>query len=461
MKASSSRRQFLRNNLTLALAASALPSIVPASALGQGDKAAPSNRIAVGCIGVGPQGRGVMSNFLPQRDCQVIALCDVARRNLDAALKMVKEHPQQGSATTYADFKELLARTDIDAVLIATPDHWHVPAAVAAARANKDMYLEKPMGLSVAEDLVLRKLCQEKQRIFQFGTQQRSSSQFRLACELVRNGRIGQLRQIDVWSAASRPGGSTKPTTPPADLDYERWLGPAPQSPYTDGKAFDDDPPGSWKTWWFNADYALGFIAGWGVHPLDIAYWGHPAMMRGTLTIEGKGVIPTEGACNTAVAWDVRFTCADGVRMVYRGVRNGYEPVTPMNDLRPWEQQFGRAIDHGTAFEGSDGWVLVDRGAIRTSPERLIEEKFGPNDTRLTNSSNHVRNFLDSVRSRKPAICPIEDSVYADILCHLSDIAVRVDRKLSWDAARERFIDDVEANKRLEMKPARAGWTWA
>jgi predicted dehydrogenase len=460
MNATTSRREFVRGNLKLALAAAAFPAVVPASALGLGDQAAPSNRIVVGCVGVGPQGRGVMGNFLGQRDCQVIALSDVAKRNLEAALKMVKEHPLQRSATTYADFRELLARKDIDAVLVATPDHWHVPVAVAAARAGKDMYVEKPLGLTVAEDRLLRKVCQEKQRIFQFGTQQRSGSQFRLACELVRNGRIGQLRQIDVWCSASRPGGATGAVTPPADLDYDRWLGPAAQVPYTDGKAFDNDPVGSWKTWWFNRDYALGFIAGWGVHPLDIAYWGHPALMEGVLEVEGEGVIPVEGACNTAVAWEVRFAAADGVRMVYRGVRNGYEPVTPMNDLRPWEQKFGRAIDHGTAFEGSEGWVLVDRGAIRTSPERLVEEKFEGKDVRLPVSSNHARNFLDAVGSRKPAICPIEDAVQADILCHLSDLAVRMRRKLRWEGAREQFAGDVEANRALELRPVRSGWDW-
>ncbi|HNU99613.1 MAG: Gfo/Idh/MocA family oxidoreductase [Verrucomicrobia bacterium] len=454
------RRGFLRANLTFTFAAATLPHLVPASVLGQGQPS-PNSRIQVGCIGVGPQGRGVMSNFLSQPDCRVIALCDVAKRNLDAALQMVSGHYKDQACAKHHDYRELLRRSDIDAVLIATPDHWHVPIAVAAARANKDMYVEKPLGLSVEEDQRLRAVCGLTKRIFQFGTQQRSGSQFRLACELVLNGRIGSLKEISVWASASRPGGSTRPVPPPADLDYPQWLGPARAMPYTDGKAFDGDPADTWKTWWFNYDYALGFIAGWGVHPLDIAYWGHPAMMRGKVGVEGKGVIPTEGACNTSVAWDVRFKFADGVRMIYRGTRNNYEPVTPMNDLRPWEQKFGRAIDHGTAFEGTDGWVLVDRGAIRTSPEDLVETTFGPNDRRLVQSSNHVRNFLDSIKSRQPAVSPIEDSVQADILCHLSDIATRVDRPLNWDPAKEQFVDDNDANARLKMRPVRQGWEWA
>jgi predicted dehydrogenase len=458
MKTRITRRDFIRSNLAATLAASVLPSIVPASVLGKDGGTTPGNKINLGCVGTGPQGRGVMGNFLAHDDLRVVAVCDLAKRNLDAARVAVNQRYQNTDCATYADFRELLARKDIDAVLIATPDHWHVPVALAAARAGKDVYVEKPLGLSVQEDQLLRKTLQAKKGIFQFGTQQRSSRQFRQACELVRNGRIGKLKQINVWCSASRPGGSTKATQAPADLRYDMWLGPAPETPYTDGKAFDNDPAGSWKTWWFNYDYALGFIAGWGVHPLDIAYWGHPGMMRGPLEVAGKAVFPSGGACNTSVAWDVNFTFADGVRMNYRGTPNGYDQITPMNDFKPCEQRYGRIVDHGTAFEGSDGWVLVDRTTIRTSPEKLVEEKPGPNDERLVASSNHTRNFLDSIRSRVPAICPIEDAVQADILCHLSDLATRFDRPLKWDPAKERFVGDADANRRLAIRSLRKPW---
>ena len=183
------RRRFLRTNLAAALGAASLPHLVPVSVLGQG-QTAPNSRIQVGCIGVGPQGRGVMSNFLPQTDCRVIALCDIAKRNLDAALQMVNGHYKDQACAKHHDYRELLRRADLDAVLIATPDHWHVPVAVAAARANKDMYVEKPLGLSVEEDQLLRTVCRQQQRVFQFGTQQRSGREFRHACELVRNGRV-------------------------------------------------------------------------------------------------------------------------------------------------------------------------------------------------------------------------------------------------------------------------------
>jgi predicted dehydrogenase len=458
MRTTITRRHFIQNNLVAALAASAFPTIIPASALGQAGGVAPSNRVAVGCIGVGPQGRGVMGNFLAQADGRVIAVCDVYKPHLQAACDQVNQRYQDSGCAVYEDFQELLARKDLDAVLIATPDHWHVPVAIAAARAGKDMYVEKPLGLSVAEDRLLRMTVQTHKRVFQFGTQQRSSSQFRQACELVRNGRIGALKQINVWAAASRPGGSTKQAPPPEGLNYDRWLGPAPNTPHIEGKCIDSPPGQPWKTWWYIYDYALGFVAGWGVHPLDIAYWGHPAMMKGVMAVEGKGIFPTEGACNTSIAWDVNFTFADGVSMKFRGTRNGYDQVNDMNDMRPWEQKYGRAADHGTTFEGTDGWVLVDRGAIKTYPEKLLEEKLGPNDVHLIRSSNHVRNFLDAVKSRAKTICPIEDTVYADTLCHLADIATRLKRPLKWDPASERFVQDEEANRKLALRPMREPW---
>ncbi len=439
-----SRRQFLKHATGLAAAAAAAPTFIPSTVVGQ---SAPSTRISVGCIGVGPQGRGVMGNFLRNPSCRVVALCDVSKRNLNAAATAVTKAYETSSVDTHHDFAELLGREDIDAVLIATPDHWHVPVSLAATEAGKDMYLEKPMGLSLEEDQALRKACQDRKRIFQFGTQQRSGRQFRQACQLVRNGRIGKLNNINVWCSASRPGGPTDPMDPPSDLDYPTWLGPAPKTPYTLGKAYPES--GAWKTWWFNYDYALGFIAGWGVHPLDIAYWGHPRMMEGVMEIDGGGMIPSRGACNTSVGWDVRFRFADGVTMQFRGTRNGAAAM-PMNDLSQWRSKYGKIVDHGTAFEGDDGWILVDRSQIRTSPEELIEDQAEDGPVQLIKSSNHVGNFLDSVRSRVPAICPVEDAVQADILCHVSDIATRVDRGLRWDPKAERFVDDARANARLK-----------
>jgi len=451
MKKQLTRRSFLRTNLTLALAAGAFPSIIPVSALGREGKVAPGSRVVVGCIGTGPQGRGVMGGFLSQADAQVVAVCDVKQDQLELARTAVNTRYANSDCKPYDDFRELLARKDVDAVLIATPDHWHVPVAVTAARAGKDMYLEKPMGLSLAEDQMLRQAVQKNKRIFQFGTQQRSGREFWRACQLVRNGRIGKLKHINVWAPASMPGGSTTPVPVPDTINYDRWLGPARFTPYTADKCLDVG-----KTWWFNTDYALGFVAGWGVHPLDIALWGHPEMFRGKMTIEGKGIFPNEGACNTSVAWKVDFKFADGVTMDFRGTANGYKEVNAMNDFTEWRQRYGLVQEHGTAFEGTDGWVVVKRGNLRASKESLLEEPMDSFKLQLPRSSHHQKNFLDCVRSRARTVCPIEESVQADALCQLSDIATRLERKLRFDPRTENFVRDDEANRKLQLRPMRA-----
>lgn len=458
MKNPISRRKFIRASFISAAVAAGFPTIVKSTALGADGGTPANSRVNVGCIGVGPQGRAVMSGFLALADVQVVALCDVASINLNAAVEMVKKRYQTESVKTYHDFRELLARKDIDAVLIATPDHWHVPIALEAARAGKDMYVEKPLGLSLEEDQILRKEIQKRKRIFQFGTQQRSSREFRQACELVRNGMIGTLKEINVWCSASRPGGSTKPVPPPEGLDYDFWLGPAPQTPYTDGKAFDNIPPGTWKTWWFNYDYALGFIAGWGVHPLDIAYWGYPDMMKSPFTVQGRAIFPKEGACNTAVAWEVVFEFPSGVKMRFKGTPNGFNEKTDLTDFKDWEAIYGKIYDHGTAFNGTDGWIMVRRGELRTNPEKLATEKFDSLKIKLPQSSNHVKNFVDAVKNRQSSICPIEDAVIADTLCHLSDISTRIEGKLTWDPTKEQFVKNKEANKKLELRPMRKPW---
>jgi glucose-fructose oxidoreductase len=450
------RRDFIKRNLAATLAISAFPTLIPATVLGREGAVAANSRIVMGCIGTGPQGRGVMGNFLALPEAKVVAISDLIPANRDEALGQVKNAYKNADCAFYPHYEELLAQKSIDAVLIATPDHWHVPVAVAAARAKKDMYLEKPMGLSLEEDQLLRREIATNGRVFQFGTQQRSSSQFRLACELVRNGRIGTLKQIEVWGPASRPGGPTQGIPAPANIDYDRWLGPAPKQDYTDGKCFDT--PTSWKTWWYHYDYALGYIAGWGIHPLDIANWGHPEMMKGIMQIEGKGVFPKAGACNTSTDWDVHFQFADGVRLRYRSRPNQNKTPDPMSDIDDLRQKFGGLSDHGTAFIGTEGWVVVDRNMIRTSPEKLVEEKWGANDLRLMASSNHARNLLEAVRTRGATICPIEEAFHADALCHLSDIASRLGRPLHWDPAAEKFLDDEEANRRLALRSTREPW---
>ena len=435
------RRRFLKSAACAAAGAVGFPYLVASSALGKAGNVAAGGRITVGCVGIGPQGTGVMRNFLSQKDAQVVAVCDVKSDVLKAGQELVNKHYQGTGCATYKDFRQLLARDDIDVVLVATPDHWHVLAALAAVRAGKDVYLEKPMGLSLAQDQALRTAVHRHGRVFQFGTQQRSSRDFRFACELALCGRLGKLHTINVWSPGSSQGGDPTPVPVPEWLDYEMWLGPAPFTPYTKDRCSN-------ALWWFISDYALGFIAGWGVHPLDIALWGGGEKVACPVEIEGKGVWPTEGVADTAMNWNVVCKYDSGVTMNFTG-----DPFP-----EEWKKRYGRTTSHGTAFEGTEGWVHVDRSGLNAHPKELLTAELGPNDGRLYQSSNHVRNLLDCVKSRAETICPIDVAVQADIICHISDIAIRLEEKIKWDPKTERFVNNDAANRRLS-RPMRSPWT--
>ena len=434
------RRSFLKRTTGIALGAVGVPYIVRSTALGGSGAVAASERIAVGCVGTGPQGTYVMQNFLAQNDCRVIAICDLKAPVREATKKLVDGRYKNSDCVTYTDFRELIARKDIDVVTVATCDHWHVLVALEAARAGKDLYVEKPMGLSLAEDQALREACRRYGTRFQFGTQQRSSLDFRFACELVRNKRIGELKTINVWSPGSTGGGPRNVVKPPDWIDYNMWLGPAPYHAYTPGRESN-----SW--WWFISDYALGFIAGWGVHPLDIALWGLGDKVP-SMEIEGKGQWPDpSGVCDTALNWNITCKLDNGVTMNYTG----------WPTLDEWGKRYGQIESHGTAFEGTDGWVVVDRARIQARPKELLDTQWGPNDIRLYESDNHARNLLDCVRTRKDTICAIDVAVGADMLCQISDIAIRQEQKLQWDAVKEQFVNNDAANRRL-VRSMRSPW---
>ncbi|MFH1715961.1 MAG: Gfo/Idh/MocA family oxidoreductase [Planctomycetota bacterium] len=436
-----SRRRFLGRTAGAAVGVVGFPYLISASALGNAGGVAASNRITVGCVGVGPQGSGVMGNFLRQKDAQVVAVCDVKSQVLKAAQERINKHYESDGCAAYKEFEKVMARDDIDVVLAAPPDHWHVLIALAAVRSGKDVYLEKPMGLSLAQDQALRTAVRRQGRVFQFGTQQRSERDFRFACELALNGRLGKLHTINVWSPGSSQGGNATPVPVPEWLDYGRWLGPAPYTPYTEDRCSN-------KLWWFISDYALGFIAGWGIHPIDIAFWGGGDKVTTPLTVEGKGTWPTQGVCDTAMNWNVVLKYDSGLTMNFTG-----DPFP-----EEWRRRYGRTTSHGTAFEGTEGWVHVDRSGINAHPKELLQTEFGPGDVRLPESDNHVRNLLDCVKTRGKTVSHIDDAVQGDILCHISDIAIRLEQKLRWDPKTERFIDNDGANRRLS-RPMRSPWT--
>ena len=455
------RRDFLRKSAAATIAAAVFPTIVPGSALGKGGAVAPSNRICVGVIGCGPQGRGDMGNFLREKDCQVLAVCDVKTDQLGLAKDAVDKHYGNHDCETYHDFRQLVARKDIDACLIATPDHWHVLTALAAVNSGKDVYLEKPLAVTLEEGQALRKAVRKRKRVFQFGTQQRSDRMFWQACQLVRNGRIGKLQQINVWAPGSAPGGPLKQVPPPPGLDYDLWLGPAPTTPFTEDRCTDD---GYRKTWWFITDYTLGFHFRLGHPSVGHRRCGAGATCSAARS-KSRGGAPS--ATRKAPAIPPRFgrsisSSAAASRLKFVGVPNGQNQGKPTGDpwlhRDEWKARYRRIEDHGTAFEGSEGWVHVDRGGINLQPENLIDIKPESLNQKLVRSPGHVRNFLDCIKSRADTVCPVEAAVAADTLCHLADAATRLERKLTFDFRTEKFLHDECANQRLKARPMRKPW---
>lgn len=433
------RREFGRFSLAGAVA-TAFPTIIPSSALGLAGATAPSNRVVVGCIGVGDRGGYLLETMLQQKGAQVVAVCDVKKDRREKALAMVNDYYGNRDCAAFLEHEHITGREDIDACVIASCDHWHALHSLAATKAGKGVYCEKPLSVSMEQNRALCAAVRNHKTVFQFGTQQRSDAKFLQACELVRNKRIGDLKTINVWSPASSSGGSLEQVPAPANLDYERWLGPAPFTPYT-----KDRDSNAW--WWFIEDYALGFIAGWGIHPLDIALWGAGPLMHAPVMVEGTGVFPEAGLCNTATSWKISLRYATGLEINYRS-----EPAP-----KAWTERYGLTDSHGTAFEGTEGWVAVNRNDITASKPGLAKDKIKDDEIRLYKSRHHMKDFVESVREGKDPISPIEEAVNGDALCHISDISIRLKRPLQYDTVAEHFIKDDEANARL-TRPIRAPW---
>lgn len=443
------RRQFLKRSVALA-AVVAVPAIISASARGAEDKPAPSNRVAMGCIGLGIQGMGNMRAFRGNSDVQVVAVCDVHEAQRLAGKKAVDDAYENKACAALKDFRELMARKDIDAVQITAPDHWHALMALEAVRAGKHMYCEKPMGWSVRAAQAVRKAVLASKVVFQFGTQQRSGPKFRQACELVRNGKIGPLKTILVGVPGNVVAGGGCPKQPaepvPPELDYDLWLGPAPQAPYCYQRCRPHTPKEGWGVWYSISDYCMGMIGNWGVHHLDIAQWGNGTDLGGPVEIEGTGKFPQDMLSDTAVSWQIENRYANGVTLIH--MDDGTAKKHPL-------QQAG--YGHGILFLGTEGWVHVDRQKIEASRPDLLKAAPGPNDIALFKSNNHHVNFIDSIKGLTKPAAPIEVAVRSDTLCNLELIAIRLKRKLRWDPAQESFVGDDEANRMLD-RPMRAPW---
>ncbi len=444
-----SRRELLGRAAGAAAGVVGFPYVVSAVALGKGGAVAASERIVMGCIGVGSMGGWHLRAFSRYDDVQVVAVCDVRKIFREQSRRMINERYGSQVAKAYSDYRELLARDDIDAVTVVTPEHWHGLIGIEAARQGKSMYYEKPLDIHVAAGKALRKAVNKAGVTFQFGTQQRSDEKFRHACELVRNGRIGKVHTIMVGSLPSGPceNQPSEPPPPKEEFDYDMWLGPAKWSPYSYERCASRAM--RTKGWWTHIyDYSLGGLSGaWGIHHVDIAQWGNGTDDTGPIEVEGTGTFPEDGLADCAISWEVKHRYANGVTMIHM------DRMTALEQAKQFELHWG----NGILFLGSNGWVFVCRELIATEPESLLREVIGPDEIQLYRSNNHQRNFLDCVKSKEETICPIESAVRSDTICHLDDIAMRLGRKLKWDPVSEEFVGDDEANRML-TRPLRSPW---
>ena len=429
------RRRFL-SVTGLALAT---PTIISSRAWGQGDKVAPSNRITMGIVGAGWQGTNNMNAFLGLKACQVVAICDLDRDHLTSAQAAVNKHYQNTDCKVYSDYREMLARKEIDTVMIATPDHWHELTAVEAAQNKKDIYGEKPLGKTIAEQQAMVKAVQQNNRIWQTGSWQRSERHFHYACEIVRNGLIGKLKRVEVGLPAGHSDfANTKDkmtvTPPPAQLDYNFWIGPSQMMPYIEARLH--------KNWRWNYNTGGGQLLDWVGHHCDIAHWGMGFDNGGPVEVEGQGEFPPKDAVwNTCTKYRINLKYPNDIEMVMAGGHSD--------------------IKGGTKWIGSDGWVWVDRGnAFESSNPEWGNARRLPEDLRkvkLYESSNHYGNFLECVKSRKPTITPIETAHHSAVPGHLGLIAMELGRKIKWDAKKEVIVGDAEASKLL-TRPFREPW---
>ena len=442
----SSRRNFLKRAAAGVIGTYGMPYLVASSTLGA---STPSNRINVGCIGMGNMGFTDLQGLMHQDDTQIVAVCDVNRgsygyktaeqfRGREPARKLVdnyyggkKRSGVYKGTDAYNDFRDLLARDDIDAVLVTTPDHWHAIPTIMAAQAGKHIYCQKPLSLTIAEGRAMVEAVHRYGVILQTGSQHRSKQRMRFACELVRNGRIGRVKRV--LTSLGRHGlrfdlDTWDPTPVPDGFDYDLWLGPAPLAPHQEHRCF--------YTFRFVQDYSGGETTNTGAHKFDIVQWGLGTERTGPVEIEDLGSeFPKTGLFDTVSRIHFRARYANGVELI----------CTPSG------------IGGAVRFEGTEGWVHMDWNSFSTHPESLMDTVIGPNEIHLYESSDHKRNFLDCIKSGRDPITPVEVGHRSASICHLANIAMRLNRKLHWDPDEEHFVNDEQAN-RLLSKSVRTPW---
>jgi predicted dehydrogenase len=434
------RREFLKGALGGA-AAIGFPTIIPSSALGADGAVAPSDRVVMAAIGTGAQGSGHVRAFTNMADVRMVAICDArasARaRNVDTVNTIYRNNDCKG----YGDYREMLERPDIDAVMIATPEHWHALQSIEAARRGKSVYCEKPIAVSIGEAKALREAVKRYGVVFQEGCQQRSDQGYRHTAELIWNGRIGQLQTVMIGSAGSGNLNRIpprKPEPPPEGFDYDMWLGPAPYVPYT--------PERVARTWMFIHDYGLGCLGGaWGIHDVDIAQWVSGNDFTTPVETEGEGIF-FDDIRDTMHTWTAYQKYANGVQVIHMDISTARK--------RADQFKFG---NFASVMFGSEGWIWISRQGMRTHPESLMREVVGPNEKKAVLSNDHRRNFLNAVKTRERPIAHIDSAVNGEMMNQAADIAMRLRRKVRWDPVKEEFIGDEQAARMMD-RPMRAPW---
>ncbi|HKK19260.1 MAG TPA: Gfo/Idh/MocA family oxidoreductase [Opitutales bacterium] len=441
MNIGQTRRDFIKKSVG-AGALLGFPTIIPSSVLGQNGKVAPSNRVAVGVIGCGGQS-GACISYVNYEKSEIVAVCDPFKS------RQKRRGEQWNAPHRYTDFRDLLARDDIDAVHVVTPDHWHVPISLEAARAGKDIYCEKPLGISIEQDLAAREIVAKHKRIFQYGTQQRSSDVCRMGIDLVLNGHIGEVREIYVWAPAGVAGGGDPTPQPiPEDLDYDLWLGPAPMKPYSPDRVSN-------RGAWYVYDYALGFIAGWGAHPLDqLQWWADQAGLGIPVEYATTGSIANGPLFDTVDQWEMQATYANGMKLRFYDNKTAGKigPHLPAGMGEPMMKR-----GDGTMFVGTRGWVSVSRGALMASSEELRRQAKDPGPIRLPVSRNHRENFVDGVLGREQPVATLDSAIQSDIISHMGDIGIRTGETVKWDPVKQTVVGDSEA-VRMMHRPMREPW---
>lgn len=428
----SNRRTFLTSS-TCAVGALALPTIVHSKIFGAD---AASNKIALGCIGVGGMGTSNLKKFLDQPDVQVIAVCDVSPENRLRAKQLVDTKYGNSDCVAVSDFRDLIGREDIDAVSIAAPDHWNAFLAIAAAKAGKDMYCEKPMGVSVEQSQAIKQAIRKHNRVFQAGTWQRSQAHFHQVCQAVRSGALGKIHTVEVSTDGPQfkasyigPRDVQPAPAPPEGFDWEMWQGPAPLHAYHPARHSGD--------WFLINDYSNGFIVNWGVHHLDIALWGMPELGTVPFEVECKASYRDKGFTDNVNQWHAVFSYENGLKLIFK---DQYQMKT------------------GCRFYGEHGWAHTDRPGSEAAPKTLLAQQDLPAESQLYVSTHHQADFIQCVRSRKDPVSNVDATHTASCLGMLADIAARLEMKLTWDPKTERFRDNAAANAMLQ-RTSHNNWT--